>query len=466
MGIEGGSVDIARAQDRERCESVIADLIAEASTSSDVATRADCLREAAAIYETQLGDPLRALLAWQAAFAEDPASEAAGLAVERLAVALSQWSVVLPECEALLADSDAPARAAILGWLGRWAEHFARDDSAAERYLAEAHELAPASLEVADALSALFRKQGDWSRAAEVCRHAGQTTTDVEAGVSLLLEAARIIHTRVGDVEGAMQLYRRVLELDPRNAAAAEALAEAAGASLEPAAICARYRQALEVDPDNVGVMRQWADVAFTHGRWDDVRFILGELFGRVGPGVRPDSRARLNEALDRFVAAQKWPEAVDVLRTLARESTGALAAKYFLAAGKIAQHELNDHQIALELYERGFDAEPDEGKIAERIFAMLSSTRSWAEAETSLRKLIARVRAAGKAEDARLILPLWRRLGDVYRTGLKDMVQAAAAYKECARLAPQDRYAKMVAELTARSPVLAALDAGAARRA
>jgi tetratricopeptide (TPR) repeat protein len=449
------------AQDRERCESVIADLLAEAGATDDDAARADCLREAAAIYERQLADPLRALLAWQAAFSEDPRSDEAGLAIERLATALGQWSVVLPECEALLAEAnDFSVRTALLVWLGRWAERYAHDESTAERFLEEAHQLSPASLEVADALSALFRKQGDWSRAAEVCRRAGQATTDVEAGVGLLLEAARLVHTRVGDVEGAMLLYRRVLELDPRNALAAEALAEAAGAGLDPAAICARYRQALEVDPENVNIIRRWGEVAFTHGRWEDVRFLFQGLLGRVG-GARPDNRARLNEALDRFVAAQKWPEAIDVLRTLARESSGALAAKYFLAAGKIAQHELSDHQIALELYERAFDAEPEDGKIGERVYDMLASTRSWAEAEKSLRKLIVRLRAAGKADDASLAIPLWRRLGDVYRTGLKDMPRAADAYKECARLAPQDRYARMVAELTARSPVIAALDRG-----
>src|SRR5207248_2709040 len=128
-------------------------------------------------------------------------------------------------------------------------------------------------------------------------------------------------------------------------------------------------------------------EVAFTHGRWDDVRFLFQGLLGRVG-GAPPDNRARLNEALDRFVTAHKWSEAIDVLRTLARESSGALASKYFLAAGKIAQHELSDHRIALELFERAFDADPGEGKLSERIFDMLSSTRSWAEAEKSLRKL------------------------------------------------------------------------------
>jgi tetratricopeptide (TPR) repeat protein len=310
---------------------------------------------------------------------------------------------------------------------------------------------------VAETLSALYRKQGDWARAAQVCKRAGLATNDAEQAVGLLLEAARLLHDRVGDAAAGMQLYRRVLELDPRNATAAEALAEAAGTDLEPAAICARYRQSLEVDPGNLAIVRQWAEVAFNHGRLDDLRAMFDLLFDRAGgtAGVKPDNRARLNEALDRFVAGEKWPEAIDVLRTLARESTGSLAGKYFVTAGKIAQQELHDDRTAAELYERALDAEPD-AKTFDRLMAMLSASRSWQQAEQALRRMIARQRAAGQGENADVMIPLWRKLGDVYRTGIRDLASASEAYAECARLAPKDRYAKMVAELTARSPVLA----------
>jgi tetratricopeptide (TPR) repeat protein len=439
---------------------MIADLIAEAG-EAEGATKAECLRQIATVYERQLGDLPRSLVAWQAAFVEDPGSDEAALGVERLTDALGQWSLVLPDCEDLLADMTEPGpRAAFLVWLARWHQHFAHDDDVAENRLVEAHELAPASVVVAETLSALYRKQGDWARAAEVCKRAGLATDDLEQAVGLLLEAARLLHDRVGDSAAGMQLYRRVLELDPRNATAAEALAEAAGTDLEPAAICARYRQALELDPGNLTIVRQWAEVAFSHGRIHDLRAMFDVLFERAGgtPGVKPDNRARLNEALDRFVAAEKWPEAIDVLRTLARESTGTLASKYYATAGKIAQHELKDDEIALELYERSLDANPDDRKIFDRVVSILTDSRSWKQAEQALRRMIGRQQTAGQGENADVMIPLWRKLGDVYRTGIRDIGAASEAYAECARLAPKDRYAKMVAELTARSPVLAAL--------
>src|SRR5436190_1649745 len=89
-------------------------------------------------------------------------TDEAALGVERLTHALGQWSLVLPDCEDLLADIVEPApRAAFLNWLGRWHERYAHDEGLAEHRLVEAAELAPASVAVAETLSALYRKQGD-----------------------------------------------------------------------------------------------------------------------------------------------------------------------------------------------------------------------------------------------------------------------------------------------------------------
>jgi tetratricopeptide (TPR) repeat protein len=285
-----------------------------------------------------------------------------------------------------------------------------------------------------------------------VLTRAGDQARDLEEAVGLLLEAARLIHTRVGDVEGSIQIYRRVLDRDPHNAAAAAGLAEAARNGLEPEVVCARYRATLETDPANLIVAREWAEVAFTHSRLDDLRYLFDVLYARAGgsAGV-PDTRARLREALDRFVAAQKWDEAVDVLRALGRESTGALAAKYYATAGKIAELELGQEEAAIELYGHSLDADPADTRTFERIYSLLSARRAWAEAETEVRRMIDRLRAAGKGDDAEVMIPMWRRLGDVRRTGTRNMAAATEAYRECARLAPEDRYAKMVAELTAR---------------
>jgi tetratricopeptide (TPR) repeat protein len=271
------------ASERHRLETVIAELMTEAGASTTADNRVDCLREAAQIYERRLGDLPRALMAWQAAFAEAPSSDDVALAVERVTEALGRWSVVLPDTESLLADvSDVEQRTALLTWLARWQSRFAHDEDAAERRLVEAAELSPGSVAVAEALSQLYRDHGEWARAAQVLARTGGATSDREDAIGLLLEAARIIHNRVGDAEGATALYRRILELDPDNGTASEALTDLAGSELDPETACIEFRRKLEAEPDNLGVIRQWFDIAFANGRWDDVRFLFEKVYARA----------------------------------------------------------------------------------------------------------------------------------------------------------------------------------------
>jgi tetratricopeptide (TPR) repeat protein len=278
---------LADEAERKRLEGVISELMSEAGSADTGETRVDCLREAAQIYERRLGDLPRALVAWQAAFAEAPASDDVALAVERVTEALGRWAVVLPDTESLLADvTDAGQRTALLTWLARWQARFAHDDDAAEQRLVEAAELSPGSVAVAEALSQLYRSHGEWARAAQVLSRTGNATSDNQDAVGLLMEAARIIHTRVGDADGATELYRRVLELDPHNGAAAQALTDLAGSELDPETACIEFRRVLENEPDNLGVVREWFDIAFANNRWDDVRFLFEKVYARADAAV------------------------------------------------------------------------------------------------------------------------------------------------------------------------------------
>lgn len=441
-------------QNRERWEELAADLVAEAAATSDATARRECLREAAAMYERQLGDRPQALAAWLAALAADPAQDEVALAIERNAEALGAWPAVLDECQSLLKEIDEPvARAALLVWLARWEERFGGEPRNVETRLLEASALAPGRAAVAEALGTYYSARGEWEEAAEVLEKGGLANGDPDEAVGLLVEAARIAHSHLNDPARATQLYARVLELSPKNALAAEGLAELAAAAADPAVMCTQYRKAHELDPDNLGIIREWAQVAFAHERWQDVRYLFDRLYARAGggAGAQTDTRARLNEALDRFVAGKKWPEAIDVLKTLARDTAGVVRAKYYLAAGKIAEHELKDEDAAVELYNLALDTNPEDTKTLERLYAILSAKRAWGRAESDLRRLIDRV-AATDGHDAKLLASLWRRLGDLYRLGLRDLGAAAQAYEQCARLDPSEqRYLKLVSELLQR---------------
>jgi tetratricopeptide (TPR) repeat protein len=359
---------------------------------------------------------------------------------------------VLPACEALLATVHEPApRAALLIWLARWADRFGGDDTNVEARLQEAATLAPGSVKVAEALSALHRGRGDWARAAEVLERAASAVDYPQDAAGLLLEAARLIKVHVEDAPRAAALYRRVLAVHPESQPAIEALAELADRAVDPVALCEEYRLAHEIDPDNLALVRQWADLAFKHQRWDDVRLLFDHLYSRAGGAAlqpSPESRSHADQTLDRFVAGKRWSEAIGVLASLAGETSGPTRARYLVAAGKIAEQELHDDAQAIDHYQRALEAAPEGIKTFDRLYGILAARHAWPEIETHLRRLIDRLRADGRGDDATVMLPLWRRLGEVYRLGLRNLTGAADAYRECTRLAPSDRFVQLVAEL------------------
>jgi tetratricopeptide (TPR) repeat protein len=439
-----------------RLEEVVADLIAEAETTPDVDTKVACLREAALMYERQLGDPSRALVSWQGALAACPMNDEVAAAVERLAEELGCWHTVLADCEGLLDRLHEPTpRAALLTRLAGWQEGVVGGETSAEQRLCEAAALLPGSVRVAEARSALYCGRGEWAMAVGVLLHAAEAAEPAkEAG--LLLEAARLVHRRLGDSDRAISLYRRVLDVAPDNTAAAEALAELTSAGLNPALLFEEYRRAHEADPHDLTVIRAWADVAFAHERWAEVRLLFDYLYARacgVTAPVRPDERTLLDQALERHVAARQWAQAIEVLRKLAADATTAEKAKYYLTAGKIAQIELKDDVSAIELYGLVLEAQPDDLTTLDRLYGILSARQAWTQAVDTVRTLIERLQAAGRGDEVALMVPLWRRLGEIYRLGLRDLASAADAYRECARLAPDDRFVRLVADLIDRHP-------------
>jgi hypothetical protein len=333
--------------DEESWEDEIAELIAGAEASADVADRVERLQRAAQIYEQRVGDGEKAYAVWQAAFNEDYSNERSGAALERLAAELGLGLALAAEMGALLRQvSPGRQRAALLVWTARWLLRFTGDRTGAEGHL---------------------------------------------------LEAVRI---------------------DPTSRAAREAL-RALNPELAPSAPATPPAEAEE------------AALAAPRVRYTDPN--LGSL----------------HERLDGLVEAQRWGEAVDVLKALAAGEGGEMRAKYLATAGKILHHKLGQDDAAVDLLNRALDAHANDLKSFERLYQILAGRRDWPGVEKNLRRMIQRFVETETAPPT--LEALWRRLGDVYRVGMKDLASAAQAYEMCARLAPHDpRYPQLLAQIAA----------------
>jgi tetratricopeptide (TPR) repeat protein len=274
----------------------------------------------------------------------------------------------------------------------------------------------PTSEEAALALEQLAGELGTGlTLAAEAGAALGQVT-EPRQRAALLVWTARWLLRFTGDRKGAEAHLREALQIDPASPAASEALRGLQGGPAPPPA-------ALAVD-ENALVDRPARD---------------------TGQGL-----PNLHERLDGLVESGRWDEAVSVLQALAAGEGGELRAKYLATAGKILHHKLGQDEGAVDLLNRALDANPADLKTFERLYQILANRRDWPAVEANILRMIDRFRQADASADT--LEALWRRLGDVYRVGLRDLPAAARAYEMCARLAPHDpRYPQMLAQLSER---------------
>jgi len=177
-----------------------------------------------------------------------------------------------------------------------------------------------------------------------------------------------------------------------------------------------------------------------------------GDDEGEVTPPPVAEGPERLLATLDQHVAAARWQAAVDVLGALASGESGELRSRYLATAGRILHHKLGRDDDAIVLLNQAMDADPFNLSAFERIYRILAARRDWQNAESNLLRMIARVEPSNHSQRPRALEALWRRLGDVYRLGLKDLPAAVTAYTTCARLAPNDpRYPQLLSEIQRR---------------
>jgi tetratricopeptide (TPR) repeat protein len=316
-------------------------------------------------------------------------------------------------------------------------------------------------------------------------------TPDQAGRVERLQRAAQIYESQVGDNEKAYAVWQAAFNEDYANdqsALALERLAGELGTGLALAAEAGallrqvtdgRQRAALLVwtarwlvrfTGDRAGAETHLVEALrldpSSRGASDGLRALAAER-GEAAPttplpafddqaalaGPRREtnwSLTNLHDQLDGLVEAGRWGEAVTVLQALAAGESGELRGKYLATAGKILHHKLGQDDAAVDLLNRALDDNPNDLKAFDRLYQIQAGRRDWAGVELNLRRMIERF-AKAEASPATLEA-LWRRLGDVYRVGLKDLDSAARAYQVCMSLAPHDlRYPQMLAQIAER---------------
>lgn len=314
----------------ERWEDLAALFVERAETATSASNRARHLVHAAQVFEKNLGDADRAYITLLAAFQDDPANEDAVAELTRVTAPLGRFPELLRECMSVAAQLTPPEKqAAMYVAISTWFQEQAGDADSSENALEAALAADPTNPAALRALVDIHKLRGDFTRAAAYLAGAVAATRDIELRVGYGLDAADIYRARLGDRDAASELYRRVLEADPTNRTAVEALADLgweakdwatvlplfemrATTTEEGGAQAARmfqkagwaaqmlgdndrarvnYRNAHGADPAYLPALLCWASLALSEKWWQDMVIAVPAVMARADAGLTKDEQ-------------------------------------------------------------------------------------------------------------------------------------------------------------------------------
>jgi len=195
--------------------------------TADQKERIDLYTRKGQVLENELRDLERAIEAYNDALSLEPDHAPALSGLARLYEETEQWERAVDVMRRLVGMSvDVQNKVELNYRLGKIHDEQLRAPEAAEEFLVEALAQGPTHVPSMLSLLALYRRRGDWVKAAQLMVRAEANTQNPLEKTRLLNEAAKIYQEKLDDEEQATQLYARVIQLDPEHIESAEPLSE------------------------------------------------------------------------------------------------------------------------------------------------------------------------------------------------------------------------------------------------
>ena len=417
------------------------------------AQRVELYLAAAHIHERELDDPHKAIDSLLNVIAIEEANRAALAALPRLYVRTEQFdrAVDMLTKHAAL-DGDDPQRAQLWAEAGKIAAEHLDDSEIALRHFDKALALDAENLAALKGLGALHDKRGNLAQAVEMLQRAEAASGSRAERIALLWHAGQIVENRMTDPGRALDIYERLLKLDP----------------------------------DHVDAGQRVADRLVATKRWDDALPIL-EMLARQAEGLDRLERSRREAQLGKaYEALHRTEKAARHFRLAVEADPDSLDAAIGLASVLMAEAKVNEGTEAGAEQWREVDkryreilarhrAGISDGQVAEIWYRLGAAARALGEdkkAESNFRRALereplheatleamvdlggahgewktvadakrAQVEALSKREDTEpRRAKLFEEIGDIWRERLKDVGSAVGAYLEGLKLAGASR--------------------------
>ncbi len=237
----------------------------------------------------------------------------------------------------------------------------------------------PRHEEALPALEDLYERLERWGDLAQHLRVRIQASVDRREIARLNDKLGLVLGTRLGDLSQAIQSYKAVLESDPRNRRALEALRDIYAAQGDPDALVGVYRRLVPLQEDAAGVKRARLDLADVLLRAGNKREAIEQA--KLAFDIEPhlaDELVRIEEIFRQAGAAQDGVRAAEARAALLAAQGGpAEAVPAWLAVAELWKGQKRNDAAAAAL-EKVLELDPANRSAFEDLRKLHSEAGNW----------------------------------------------------------------------------------------
>ncbi len=276
-----------------------------------------------------------------------------------------------------------------------------------------------------EALDRLARTTGRFKDLAVVFERLAGSQTEPELAGQLYTFAARVYEGEVGDVERAIELYRKVLEIEPTSLHAAEALESLFQSSeryADMSLILQRKADILEDVVDQKGALYQAA--AIEEDALQRRESAIG-VYLKILELDAEDVRS-IDALVNLYLSLSRWEELLSVYSKKADLLEDSEEKKLiFYQVGAVYERELSDVNRAIDTYQRVLELDPDDVTALGRLDVLYQTAENWQELLSVL------THEADLTSDPNEAVSFQYRIAELYEKHLSDVERAVELYRE-----------------------------------
>jgi tetratricopeptide (TPR) repeat protein len=328
------------------------------------------------------------------------------------------------EVQVTCAD-DAHRKVELLHRIAELYEDAGSDPNAAFDTFARALRLDASNDETQATIARLAQATQRFGDLAEVLESLASSQDDVELASQLTASAAGIYEREVGNVDKAIELYRRVLEIDPVNIEAAEALQtlyQATERFGDMSRILQRKAEILDSSEDQKAALYEAARIEeeILDRKDNSISVFLKVL------DVDPEDLTSVDSLIRLYLSLSRWQELLGMyIRKIDLLIDPEEKKLIYYQVGAVYERELGDVQQAIDTYQKVLEIDPDDVEALGRLDVLYQTAENWQELLSVL------THESELAGDPTESVGYQFRIAELYERKLGDIERAVELYRD-----------------------------------